>query len=226
MIDSTATAMAKGIVEPEATVFLGLEIMNEDFYSLLTRFIFNLVVLTIVVRLIYYPKTQRKDYLFTYYMISITSFVLCFALKKLDIDTGMGLGLFAVFGIIRYRTSTMRIKEMTYLFISIGLSVVNALAGGQVSYAEIIFINLIVIVVVYVLEYIWLQQTDASKVITYEKIENIKPENYDILLADLEQRLGLKIVKAQVGKVDFLRDTAQVKVFFKQSEQEAFYPED
>ena len=159
-------------------------------------------------------------------MISITSFVLCFALKKLDIDTGMGLGLFAIFGIIRYRTNTMRIKEMTYLFVSIGLSVVNALSGGQVSYAEVSFINVIVILVLLFLEYVWFQKTDATKVIMYEKIENIKPENYDLLVADLEKRLGLKIVKAQVGKVDFLKDTAQVKIFFKQSEQEQFFPEE
>ena len=206
--------------------FLGLELFNEDFYSLLLRFIFNIIVLTIIVRFIYYPKTLRKDYLFTYYMISITSFVLCFALKKLDIDTGMGLGLFAIFGIIRYRTNTMRIKEMTYLFVSIGLSVVNALSGGQVSYAEVGFINVIVVLALLFLEYVWFQKTDASKVIMYEKIENIKPENYDVLVADLEKRLGLKIVKAQVGKVDFLKDTAQVKVYFKQSEQEQFFPEE
>lgn len=204
----------------------GLELFNEDFYSLLLRFIFNMIVLTIIIRFIYYPKTLRKDYLFTYYMISITSFVLCFALKKLDIDTGMGLGLFAIFGIIRYRTNTMRIKEMTYLFVSIGLSVVNALSGGQVSYAEVSFINVIVILVLLFLEYVWFQKTDATKVIMYEKIENIKPENYDLLVADLEKRLGLKIVKAQVGKVDFLKDTAQVKIFFKQSEQEQFFPEE
>ena len=226
VVDTLANGkVAKALEEVPETV-LGLELMNEDFYSLIFRFIFNIIVLTIVVRFIYYPKTHRKDYLFTYYMISITSFVLCFALKKLDIDTGMGLGLFAVFGIIKYRTNTMRIKEMTYLFISIGLSVVNALAGGQVSYAEITFINLIVIVIVFLLEYVWFQETDASKVIVYEKIENIKPENYDVLLADLEARLGLKIVKAQVGRVDFLKDTAQVKVYFKQSEQETFFPEE
>ena len=205
---------------------LGLELFNDDFYSLILRFVFSMIVLTIIVRFIYYPKTLRKDYLFTYYMISITSFVLCFALKKLDIDTGMGLGLFAIFGIIRYRTNTMRIKEMTYLFVSIGLSVVNALSGGQVSYAEVGFINVIVVLALLFLEYVWFQKTDASKVIMYEKIENIKPENYDVLVADLEKRLGLKIVKAQVGKVDFLKDTAQVKVYFKQSEQEQFFPEE
>lgn len=212
--------------ESDAATFLGIEYLNEDFYSLLYRFVFNIIVLTIVVRFIYYTKTNRKDYLFTYYMASVISFVLCFALKKLDIDTGMGLGLFAIFGIIRYRTNPVRPKEMTYLFITIGLSVINALSGAQVSYAELLFINLVVVVTVYLLEFIWFQETDASKVITYEKIENIKPENYDLLKTDLEERLGLKIVKVQVGKVDFLKDTAQVKVYFKQAEQEQFYPDE
>ena len=100
---------------------------NSDLYTLLIRLAINTVILTLIIRFLYYPKTKRKDYLFTYYLIGFITFFLCFGLKKLDIDTGMGLGLFAIFGIIRYRTDAIEIKEMTYLFVIIGLSVVNAL---------------------------------------------------------------------------------------------------
>lgn len=205
---------------------LGIEWISPDFYKLAFRFVLNLVMITIIIRFIYYKKTKRKDYLFTYYMISVISFVICFALKKLDIDTGMGLGLFAIFGIIRYRTNPIRIKEMTYLFISIGLSVINALAGRQVSFAELMFINVSVVIAIGILDLWWMAKAESMKTIIYEKIENIRPENHEILKADLEDRLGIKIIRVQVGRVDFLRDTAQVKIFFKQDEQDEFYPDD
>lgn len=206
--------------------FLGIEYITNDFYKLLFRFGVNLIFLTILVRYIYYPKTQRKDYLFTYYMISIISFMICFALKKLDIDTGMGLGLFAIFGIIRYRTSTVRIKEMTYLFVAIGLAVTNALAGKQISYAELLFINVATVGIIYLFEYVILQSHEMSKTITYEKIDLIRPENRDKLLADLEERTGLTISKVLIGKIDFLRDTAQIKIFYHSENMEQFFPED
>ncbi|HAR19127.1 MAG TPA: hypothetical protein DCR46_00575, partial [Cytophagales bacterium] len=106
---------------------------SEDFYGLLMRFGINLFFLTILIRVLYYTKTRRKDYLFTYYLIGTITFFLCFGLMQMDIDTGMGLGLFAIFGIIRYRTDAIEIKEMTYLFMVIGISVVNALASNELS---------------------------------------------------------------------------------------------
>ena len=194
--------------------FLGISFMDDDFYKLLFRFIFNFIIITIIIRLIYYAKTPRRNYVFTYYMISIISFVIVFALKKLDIDTGMGLGLFAIFGIIRYRTNPLRVREMTYLFITIGLSVVNGLSGRQVSYAELLFINFAVVLIVYLLDTKLLVNLESSKTVIYEKIENIKPENYIQLMEDLEQRTGLKISKAEVGKVDFLKDIAEIKIYY------------
>ncbi|MFK8038170.1 MAG: DUF4956 domain-containing protein [Crocinitomicaceae bacterium] len=194
--------------------FLGMSWMSDDFYKLVFRFFLNLIYITAIIRFIYYAKTPRKNYLFTFFLISIITFFICFALKKLDIDTGMGLGLFAIFGIIRYRTNTMKIREMTYLFIAIGLSVINALAGKQVSYAELLFINSIVLLIVYLMENWWFVSTEGSKTIVYEKIDNIKPENEDILKADIEKRTGLAVTRIEVGKVDFLRDIAEVKIFY------------
>lgn len=211
---------------PEVEGFLGTEWMSDDFYKLLFRFGINMIFLTIVIRYIYYRKTKMQDYLFTYYMISTVCFMICFALKKLDIDTGMGLGLFAIFGIIRYRTITVRIKEMTYLFICIGLSVVNALAGRQVSYAELLFVNAGTVAMVYALEYILLKKAETSKVIVYEKINLIKPEHHDELVADIEARTGLSISRIQIGRVDFLRDTARIKIYFQADAQDEYYPDD
>ncbi len=211
--------------EEEATKFVVNEWMNvEDFNQLVLRFLINMGVITIIIVGIYYRKTKRKDYVFTYFMISMTTFLICFALKKLDIDVGMGLGLFAIFGIIRYRTDTVRIKEMSYLFLSIGLSVINALSGRQVSIAEVIFINAVIITVVVLLEFWWMAKAESMKTIIYEKIENIKPENHEALKADLEQRTGLKILRFQIGRINYLQDTAQVKIFYKEDEQNEYYP--
>ncbi len=199
---------------------------SEDMIKLLFRFGINMLFITILIRFIYYRKTSNKDYLFTYYSISVVSFMICFALKKLEINTGMGLGLFAIFGIIRYRTDTVRIREMSYLFIAIGLSVINALAGKQVSLAELLFINIAVTLVVLGLEYWWLMKQEVVKTILYEKIENIKPENYQALLQDLKTRTGLKITKAEIGKIDFLKDTAQVKIYYMPEDRPEAYSTD
>jgi hypothetical protein len=198
---------------------LSLSWFDEDFYSLILRLIINLVFLTIIIRFLYYPITKRKDYLFTYYLIGIITFFLCFGLKKLDIDTGMGLGLFAIFGIIRYRTDAIEIKEMTYLFLVIGLSVVNSLASRQISMAELAVINISTVLLTYGLEYLWLLKHETRKTITYERIELIRPENYEEMLADLQERTGLEINRFEVGKIDFLNDTAQVRIFYYADEQ-------
>jgi len=193
---------------------------SEDFYTLIYRLLANLVFLTIIIRFLYYPKTKRKDYLFTYYLIGTITFFLCFGLKKLDIDTGMGLGLFAIFGIIRYRTDAIEIKEMTYLFLIIGISVVNALASNQMSISEVAVINLTVIALTFVLENLWLMKHEIRKTINYERIDLITPEKHKEMKADLEKRTGLVINRVEVGKIDFLNDTAQVRIFYFGNEQE------
>ncbi len=193
---------------------------SEDFYGLLIRLAINLLFLTILIRVLYYTKTRRKDYLFTYYLIGTITFFLCFGLMQMDIDTGMGLGLFAIFGIIRYRTDAIEIKEMTYLFMVIGISVVNALASNELSISEVGVINISVVLLTYVLENIWLMKHETRKTINYERIDLIKPENYDLMKADLEKRTGLTINRVEVGKIDFLNDTAMVRIYYFADEQE------
>ena len=192
---------------------------DNDFFTLLFRLLVNLVFLTILIRYLYYPIAKRKDYLFTYYLIGVITFFICFGLKKLDIDTGMGLGLFAIFGIIRYRTDAIEIKEMTYLFLIIGISVVNSLASSQISVAEMALINLSVVAITYGLEYVWLVKHETRKTIIYEKIDLILPEKEEEMLADLQARTGLKINRFEVGKINFLDDTAQVRIFYYSEDQ-------
>jgi hypothetical protein len=192
---------------------------DEDLNTLLFRLVMNLLFLTIVIRLLYYPKTKRKDYLFTYYLIGMITFFICFALKKLDIDTGMGLGLFAIFGIIRYRTGTVDIKEMTYLFLVIGLSVINSLASNKISIVEMLVINGSIIGLTAGLEYVWLLKHETRKTIVYERIDLIKPENYNEMLEDLKNRTGLEINRFEVGKINFLRDIAQVMIYYYEDDQ-------
>ncbi|MBI1836696.1 MAG: DUF4956 domain-containing protein [Flavobacteriia bacterium] len=192
---------------------------EKDFYTLLLRLGVNLFFLTVIIRLLYYPKTKRKDYLFTYYLIGTITFFLCFSLKKLDIDTGMGLGLFAIFGIIRYRTDAIEIKEMTYLFLIIGISVVNSLASNKVSVSEMLLINGVITFLTFGLENLWLLKHETRKIITYERIELIKPEHYADMKFDLEARTGLKINRFEIGKIDFLRDVAQVRIYYYSTDQ-------
>lgn len=198
---------------------VGLTWIDNDFYTLLMRLVINLVFLTIIIRYLYYPITKRKDYLFTYYLIGMITFFLCFGLKKLDIDTGMGLGLFAIFGIIRYRTDAIEIKEMTYLFVVIGISVVNSLASNKISMAEMGLINVSIVLLTYGLEYLWLVKHETRKTIIYEKIDLITPDRYDDLKADLEARTGLAINRVEIGKIDFLNDTAQVRIYYFDDDQ-------
>ena len=198
---------------------LNLTWFDTDFYALCLRLAINLVFMTILIRYLYYPIAKRKDYLFTYYLIGIITFFLCFGLKKLDIDTGMGLGLFAIFGIIRYRTDAIEIKEMTYLFLVIGISVVNSLASNRISIAEMALINVSVVLITFGLERVWLLKHETRKTIIYEKIELIIPSRYDEMKADIEERTGLSINRFEVGKINFLDDTAQVRIFYFAEEQ-------
>ncbi|MFM8596517.1 MAG: DUF4956 domain-containing protein [Flavobacteriales bacterium] len=215
LIDLLLFLPLKKVVDPNTITWF-----SNDFFALLIRLGINLFFLTILIRFLYYTKTKRKDYLFTYFLIGIITFFLCFGLMQMDIDTGMGLGLFAIFGIIRYRTDAIEIKEMTYLFMVIGISVVNALASNELSISEVAVINVTVLLVTFILENLWLMKHETRKTINYERIDLIKPEQRDLLKADLEKRTGLVINRVEVGKIDFLNDTAQVRIYYYADEQE------
>ncbi|MCU4175640.1 DUF4956 domain-containing protein [Carboxylicivirga sp. N1Y90] len=185
-----------------------------DLLQLFLRFSFNLFVTLVLVRLLYYQTAKRKDYLFTFILISTIVFLLCFLLESVKLQLGFALGLFAIFGIIRYRTTQIPIKEMTYLFITIGISVINALSSNHVSYAEIALTNFFVIAITFALERVWLLEHESSKLVIYERIELIKLGKKHELLDDLRERTGLPIHRYELGKMNFLRDTAQVIVYY------------
>ena len=197
------------------TKLFGIRLIDiNDFTELLIRFLFNFIIIVWLVRYIYYPITRRKDYLFTYLLFSVIVFFLCQLLSSVKLGLGFALGLFAIFGIIRYRTDPIPIKEMTYLFIVIGIAAINGLANKKISFAELMFTNLVVVGITYGLEKIWLLKSESRKTVEYEKIDLIKPENHALLMEDLKERTGLNIHRFEIGRLDFLRDTARIRVYY------------
>lgn len=199
-------------------LIFGSPLYDQDFLELAFRLLINCSVAFVIIRLIYYPVHNRKDYLFTYFIFNLLIFFVSYLLSGVKLQLGFAFGLFAIFGILRYRTEQLAIKEMTYLFVVIALAIINALANKKISYAELMFTNFAIIAVTYLLETKWLLRHESFKIIVYEKIELIKPENKALLINDLQERTGLKITQVQIGKIDFLRDTAILKVFYYEDE--------
>ena len=187
---------------------------SKDLIKLLFKFSIDLIFLFIIVRVIYYRIKEEKDYVFTFFMFNILTFFICFLLRKVPMEMGFALGLFAVFGILRYRTEAIPIRQMTYLFIVIGLSMINSLANKSISWLEILLANAIITIITYLIDRVWFSAIEQTKTILYENIELIKPENEQELIEDLKKRTGLQIVAVKIDKVDFLRDTAQIKIYY------------
>jgi hypothetical protein len=195
--------------------FLNIELMNwEDFWDLVIRSIFNLSIILIIVRGLYYRITPRKEYLFTYILFSVIVFFMVFLLENVGVEIGFALGLFAIFGVLRYRTQQIPIREMTYLFVVIGVSVINSLANRRVSYAELLLTNAVIVLITYLLERVFLMRTESKKLIFYEKIDLIKPDRRAEMIADLEERTGLTIHRVEVERIDYLRDAARIYIYY------------
>jgi len=200
--------------------FMGAPLFDEfNFWLLISRFVFNMLICWGIIQFFYYPKSNRKDYYFTFMLFSVAVFLLIFIMDSVSIQLGFALGLFAIFGIIRYRTETVPIREMTYLFVVIAISLINGLAIG-VSYVELIVTNLLFILVAWILEGNRLLKHTSCKIILYEKIKLIKPEKHEELLTDLKERTGLDITKLEIGHIDFLRDVAYIKVYYNSDTNE------
>jgi hypothetical protein len=195
--------------------FLGVPLCDtQSLLHLLMRFAFNLLISWVIVRFCYYRKSQRKDYVLTYMLFSSAMFLLIFLMENVNLQIGLTLGLFAIFGVIRYRTETVPVREMTYLFVIIATSVINGLALN-ISYVELIVANLLIFLLIWAMESHVLLRHTSAKLVIYEKIQLITPERREEMIADLEQRLGHKVNKVEVGHVDFLRDVAFVKVYYE-----------
>ncbi len=191
-----------------------------DLLSFVLSFGFNFLAALIIVRFVYYPSTQDKRYVFTFLAFNtVIYFVLSF-MTSIEIGVGVGFGLFAIFSILRYRTDPIPIREMTYLFIIAALPVMNSASTNGGIWPQLIAANIVIIAIMWVLEREWGFQYESSKRIVYEKIDLIRPDRRPELITDLENRTGLKIKRISIGKISFLRDTADIKIFYDDLYQE------
>lgn len=195
------------------------------------RFFLNLLVCWILVRFFYYPKSRRKDYVFTFLTFSSAMLLLLYAMGRVDVGVGLTLGLFAIFGVIRYRTETVPIREMTYLFIIIALSAVNGLTPlfrvadlgeptaryvlGWGDLAVVVSANLLSIILIWVLENSRGMKRETSKIILYDRIDLIVPSRREELLKDIETRCGIRPTEVEIGNIDFLKDAAYIKIYYR-----------
>ncbi len=182
--------------------------------EMLLRFGFFLLVLCFIVYFLYYRKTHRRDYFFTLVLLSVSIFFLIYLLGSVKVKIGFALGLFAIFGVLRYRTETIPVREMSYMFGVISLSVINALADS-LSFVELLIPNIAIALLIWFFEGCVLRRNLASKLILYDRIELITPERREELLEDLHKRTGLNITKVTIGSIDFLKDTAVIKIDYE-----------
>ncbi len=198
--------------------------------ELAIRFFLNLLVCWILVQFFYYRKSRRRDYYFTFMVFSSAMLMLLYVMGNVEVGVGLTLGLFAIFGVIRYRTETVPIREMTYLFVIIALAAVNGLApiyklSGIVTehphyvlstggILVTVLANALVVLLIWVLESERLLKHTSTKLVQYDRIELIVPERRAELVADLEKRVGVKVDNLEVGHVDFLKDSAFIKIYY------------
>lgn len=171
----------------------------------------NLATVLILILLIYYPNNKKMDYIFTFVLFNIIIFLLTYVLNEVKISMGAAFGLFAVFSMLRYRTAGISMKDMTYLFIFIAIGLISAI---QLEYYELAILSGIIIVSTFILDGNVLIKRELSKSVQYENIEMIKPDNHSALIEDLKNRTGLKIHRIAINKIDFLKDTANIRIYY------------
>ncbi len=208
------------ILEEQGPMLFGTPVLDgESLWQMLFRFAVNTIVAGIIISCFYYPKCKRRDYYFTFTLISLSIYFLIFLLGSVKLKIGFALGVFAIFGIIRYRTESVPIREMTYLFVITAISVINALSI-QVSYVELFVVNAIFILATWALESERYLKHTSSKLVLYDKIHLITPDRREELLEDLRKRIGVDIQKIEIGHVDFIRDAAFIKVYYNSDAME------
>lgn len=197
--------------------FLGSPLFDfPDLMDLLFTFGINSFFLFIIVKLIYLPANKNKEYLFTFVIFNVVIFLLCNTMGSSKLKEGFAFGLFAILSVLRYRTETIPIKQMSYLFVSITLAVINALLNKKISVAEIILTNSIVAVATYFLEMIWVKSKLLYQMVNYEKIDLIVPEKRAELITDLQNRTGLEVKEIEILKIDLLSDSAQIRIAYEE----------
>ena len=203
------------IILVDSLRLFGIKLFNDDLYELLFRLLVNLAFSYTIILKVYKATRRDSEYLFSYLVFSLMVFFICHLFASTKLSIGFAFGLFAVFSILRYRTTTIPVKEMTYMFVIIGLSVLNAISTKKVSYAELMFTNLFVLGLMYLLERYIMTSGNEIQTVMYEKIENIKPQNESVLVSDLEERTGRLIEKVEILEANYLKDSARIRVYFK-----------
>ena len=191
-----------------------------DVLTFTNRSIIDFISIVILAGLIYYPKHKNKDFIFNFIIFNVVNFMICSLLGAVKIKIGFAFGLFAMFSIIRYRTIAISIKDMGYFFVFVALGMINSLASVDDGYTLLICCNVVILVLTFALERLDFLKNENSKDIIYDKVELIKPELRPELLADLSQRTGLNIHKADVVSIDYLKDTALLKAYYYTKENE------
>jgi len=190
-------------------------LLDNSLWNLLLRFFINLGVLFILVRVIYYKFSKKEEYLFSYILIGVMIFLICSILGSIELQMGMALGLFAIFAILRFRTVSYSVKDITYVFIIIGISVTNSQANIPPPVLGAAIINFSIVLITYLLELFLQKKSLSSLIIIYNKPELLKPGFNNDLLKDLSRQTGQKIEKVKIQKVNIRRGNARLEVYFK-----------
>lgn len=196
----------------EETVGVTFDLFEKLSAKFFSRLFIDFVSVFILIRFIYYPIYKNREFFFTFFIFNLIIFLITFLLNKVEMSMGAAFGLFAVFSMLRYRTEGISMKDMTYLFLVIAMGLITAISKG--NWDELSLLNGIILVFTYLLESNVLLKKEASKTIQYENIEMIKPEFRQQLILDLESRTGIKINRISINKVDFLKDTAVIRIYY------------
>lgn len=188
----------------------------------LIRFVFNLAMIFVIVRLIYYPNHKNKDFVFTYFLFNIINFLICFLLSTAKLKMGFAFGLFAIYSILRYRTVTIPVREMGFFFVAVTLGIINALASLDNFYIELVAANLVLVALTFVLDGKFLPlKHENFKDIVYDRIDLIHPDKRTEMISDLKGRTGLNVHRVEFIKIDFMRDVARIHAFYFSDKNES-----
>jgi hypothetical protein len=200
------------------TIAEGLDALLKISGKFGARLAIDMIFVILLLKFIYIKRYKSKDYVFTYFVFNIVIFSVAFLLNKVELSLGAAFGLFAVFGMLRYKTEEISIKDMTYLFLNIAIGLICAVTkikGEDVyEYLFLIGLNALIFVIIYLLESNVFMKRESMKLVNYEKIENIKGGDQAQLIADLRERTGIDIHRVVIQKIDFLKDSAQIKIYF------------
>lgn len=205
----------------QADGFFSVEIdkLSDKFF---TRLIINLIAVLILIRFIYYPNYKKRELFFTFFTFNLIIFMITFLLNKVDMGLGAAFGLFAVFSMLRYRTENISAKDMTYLFLAIAIGLITSIS--KASAFELSILNGLILLITFFLEGSLFQKKELSQSIQYENIEMIKPDRHAALIMDLKERTGLNIHRVSIGKLNFLKDTAVVKLYYYEDKPPVVIP--